>query len=402
MRAFSPSLRFPEFDQPWESTPFSQLLRRVSNPVQVAPGEVYREIGVRSHGKGLFHKRPVFGEALGNKRVFQVVPDALVLNIVFAWEQAVALTSDKEVEFIASHRFPMFLENEERSYLPFIKQLLLTPKGKILLEIASPGGAGRNKTLGQDAFLKLKPVVPKRDEQKKIADFVGAVAEKVSLLTEKKSAMEEYKRGVMQQLFSRALRFTRDDGSDFPDWKERKLGGLGGFAGGGTPDTNVLEYWKGKTAWVSSSDLAENRIKSLKIERRITEEAIRQSATQITPKGAVLIVTRVGIGKCAIAPEDVCTSQDFTNFIPNDGVPEFYAYWLCRNKRKLLSVAQGTSIKGVTTHDLKALTIMCPHPDEQRKIADFLSSIDAKIEAVSAQISEMETFKKGLLQKMFV
>ena len=223
MSASKHTLRFPEFAGAWKAKPFSDLLERISKPADISADNAYREIGVRSHGKGLFHKEIVTGKELGNKRVFHVVPNALVLNIVFAWEQAVAMTSEAEIGFIALHRFPMFLEKNGQSYLPFIKQMMLTPRGKGLLEIASPGGAGRNKTLGQDAFLKLKPVVPEREEQKKIAEFVDAVACKINLLVEKKSKLQDYKRGVMQRLFGRAMRFTREDGSDFPDWEERKL-----------------------------------------------------------------------------------------------------------------------------------------------------------------------------------
>lgn len=221
-----PELRFPGFKGEWQTKSVGRLLKRASDPVRVEPEETYREIGVRSHGRGVFHKAPVSGAELGDKRVFHVVPDALVLNIVFAWEQAVAMTSSDEQGFIASHRFPMFLENAGQSYLPFIRQLLLTPRGKMLLEIASPGGAGRNKTLGQDAFLKLKTRVPERDEQKRIADLLDVTSRKVALLTDKKTALEDYKRGLMQRLFSRELRFTREDGSAFPDWEEKKLSSI--------------------------------------------------------------------------------------------------------------------------------------------------------------------------------
>ena len=77
----------------WNLTPLGSVLERVSLPVDVDPTKEYREIGIRSHGKGIFHKPSVTGESLGEKRVFWVVPDTLVLNIVFAWEQAVAITS---------------------------------------------------------------------------------------------------------------------------------------------------------------------------------------------------------------------------------------------------------------------------------------------------------------------
>ena len=112
-----------------------------------------------------------------------------------------------------------------------------------------------------------------------------------------------------------ALRFRDAQGRPFPDWQVKRLGEVGHFTGGGTPDTNIASYWAGDIPWISSSDLSEENIQNLKITRWITQDAIKASATQVTPKGAILIVTRVGIGKCAIAPKDLCTSQDFTNFV---------------------------------------------------------------------------------------
>ena len=93
----------------WVTYKILDVLEPVSIPVNPKAGIEYQEIGIRSHGKGIFHKDVTDAETLGNKRVFEVVPNALVLNIVFAWEQAVAKTSEQEVGFIASHRFPQFL-----------------------------------------------------------------------------------------------------------------------------------------------------------------------------------------------------------------------------------------------------------------------------------------------------
>src|SRR5690554_4559616 len=97
----------------WKVLPLSMVLDRLNKPVSVNPTTSYREIGVRSHGKGLFHKNPVKGKQLGNKRVFHIEPNCLILNIVFAWEQAVAKTTNNEKGMIASHRFPMFRPKSE-------------------------------------------------------------------------------------------------------------------------------------------------------------------------------------------------------------------------------------------------------------------------------------------------
>ena len=127
-----PRLRFPEFQSTgvWRMRKVSSLLKRSISPVNVKSEEVYREIGIRSHGKGIFHKEPLLGKELGNKRVFHVEENAFVLNIVFAWEQAVAVTSAAERGMIASHRFPIYKPNECEANVDFIKYFFLTDNGK--------------------------------------------------------------------------------------------------------------------------------------------------------------------------------------------------------------------------------------------------------------------------------
>src|ERR1700722_10578485 len=126
-----------------------EVVERKAAPVMPETRGTYREIGIRSHGKGIFHKEPVTGATLGSKRVFEVIPNCLVFNIVFAWEGAVAVTSENERGMIASHRFPMFAARENVASVDFLCRFFQTKLGTALLGEASPGGAGRNRTLNQ-------------------------------------------------------------------------------------------------------------------------------------------------------------------------------------------------------------------------------------------------------------
>ena len=161
---FSQKIRFKDDDgsafPDWQTDRLDWFINRVNEPVDVEHDEKYREIGIRCHGKGIFHKVEKTGCELGGKRVFWVHPRALIINIVFAWERAVAVTSGNEKGFIASHRFPMFIPVEGRSDLDYLLYFFLSPKGEYLLNLASPGGAGRNKTLGQTEFARLKVHLP--------------------------------------------------------------------------------------------------------------------------------------------------------------------------------------------------------------------------------------------------
>jgi type I restriction enzyme, S subunit len=198
-----PCLRFPEFRDAgdWGSRKMGDLLEKVSQAVEVEKNRTYHEIGIRSHGKGIFHKAPVTGAAIGTKRVFRVVQDAFILNIIFAWEQAVAFTTKNEFGMIASHRFPMYLPRSNRCDVRFLTILFLTPTGKHLLGLASPGGAGRNRTLGQEEFEKLEVVVPEADEQARIADALLAADAVIAAETQKLTALKTHKKSLMQQLF---------------------------------------------------------------------------------------------------------------------------------------------------------------------------------------------------------
>ncbi len=201
----------------WYVHILGDCLSRVENPVEVKPNELYTQIGIRSHGKGLFYKEPVTGAALGNKSVFWIEPDCFIVNIVFAWEQAIGKTTQSEVGMIGSHRFPMYRPVNNRVDVDYLISYFLTKRGTDILEAASPGGAGRNKTLGQDRFLKSKIILPPIEEQRKIAAILTTQDKVIELKEKRLAEKQRQKKYLMQQLLTGKKRLPGFSG----EWKKR-------------------------------------------------------------------------------------------------------------------------------------------------------------------------------------
>lgn len=195
-----------EIPEDWDLKHISDITQRVKKPITPEPETLYREIGIRSHCKGIFHKEEVTGASLGNKSVFWIQPDCFVVNIVFAWEHAIAKTTEAEVAMIASHRFPMYKPKKGVLDLDYLLYYFKTARGKHLLGLASPGGAGRNKTLGQGEFAKLKIPVPSLAEQKRIVAVLSEADREIELLKQQIATLKEQKKGLMQKLLTGEIR----------------------------------------------------------------------------------------------------------------------------------------------------------------------------------------------------
>ena len=401
-----PKLRFKEFGGDWSKKRLDSFLERTSNPVNVIDTQNYVQIGIRSHGKGIFHKESVTGKEIGNKRVFWVVPNALVVNIVFAWERAIAVTSDKENGLIASHRFPMYLPKDGLSDVNFLRYMFITDKGQSYLELASPGGAGRNKTLGQSNFAELKIDLPIVEEQTKIASFLSNVDEKISQLTQKHELLSQYKQGMMQKLFSQQIRFIADDGSEFREWEEKALLELSEKAMYGM-NASATEY-DGKNKYLRITDICEKSHK-FKTDSLTSPNAELEEKYKLNLGDLLFARTGASVGKSYLySPNDGITyfagflirfslKQDKVNpyFIFLQTLTKDFDKWVATNSMR-------SGQPGINAEEYSSYIFKVPCLEEQIKIANFLSAIDQKIEVVAQQIEQAKTWKKGLLQQMFV
>lgn len=407
-----PKLRFKGFTEEWSKKRLDSFLERVSKPVDVVDDQEYVQIGIRSHGKGIFHKEAVTGKELGNKRVFWIVPNALVLNIVFAWERAIAVTSDKENGLIASHRFPMYLPKDGLSDVYFLRYMFITDKGQSYLELASPGGAGRNKTLGQSNFAELKIDLPDVEEQTKIAFFLSVVDEKISQLTQKHELLCQYKQGMMQKLFSQQIRFKADDGSEFGEWEDHKIFDLakdrslnnGVFndqnkVGTGYKLINVLDMY-------IKRDIDESKLSLLDLDKKEFEKNkvnygdIFFTRSSLVKEGIAFSNVYLGVSN------DITYDGHLIKLSPDLNMvePKFLNYCLkvAYVRKQLIQGGKTATMTTIGQQEVGNTLVKMPCLEEQTKIANFLSAIDQKIEVVAQQIEQVKQWKKGLLQQMFV
>lgn len=243
--------------------------------------------------------------------------------------------------------------------------------------------------------------VPSLPEQRKIADFLSAVDAVIAAQQAEVDAWEQRKKGVMQKLFSQEVRFKADDGSDFPEWEEKKLGDVCTQL-----NMTIDPQANGDDEFVEYSMPAYDNQRTAKV----VLGRDMSSARKIMPTPCVLI-NKLNVRKKRVwvieQPESnaVC-STEFVPLTSKTSDLRFLGYLTMTDgfTNYLLNCSSGSSNsqKRVAPNDLLNYVVKFPSPPEQSKIADCLSSIDDVIAKAKAELAKWQELKKGLLQQMFV
>jgi len=193
----------------WKMKLLEDVLIPISRPVD-KPSSPFLALGIRSHGKGTFLKHDFEPGKIEMDTLFIVRENDLIVNITFAWEQAIAIAGKKDDGALVSHRFPTFTFNPDNAVMNFFRHFILQTKFKYLLDLISPGGAGRNRVLSKKDFLKLEVKIPSIKEQTAIARVLQAADKEIQLLKTKTEKLSEQKKGMMQILLTGKKRLKID------------------------------------------------------------------------------------------------------------------------------------------------------------------------------------------------
>lgn len=202
--------RLKEFDsEKWKIRLLEDVLIPVSRPVD-KPTTEFLALGIRSHGKGTFLKPDFEPGKIMMETLYVVKENDLIVNITFAWEGAIAIVKKGDDGALVSHRFPTFNFNPKTGIVDYFRHLILQPRFRYLLDLISPGGAGRNRVLSKKDFLKLEVKIPTIEEQTAIAQVLQAADKEITLLKAKTEKLQEQKKGMMQVLLTGKKRLKID------------------------------------------------------------------------------------------------------------------------------------------------------------------------------------------------
>jgi len=189
------------------------------------------------------------------------------------------------------------------------------------------------------------------------------------------------------------------DVGELPEgWTLTTVGEVFQIVGGGTPSTKVPEFWKGDIPWITSADIL--GIKKIVPRRNINQNAIKNSAANLVPKGSIIIVTRVNLGRIALSKIPISFSQDCHALIPKtDAVdPEFALYYLSQVVQSLKSQSRGTTISGVTVNVVSSLPFLFPPLAEQQRIVARVEALLMHVNAARDRLSRMPLIMKRFRQ----
>ena len=404
-----PKLRFPEFSGEWDEYKLGKITQKVGSGSTPKGGrEVYQNTGIPfirsqnvNHNKLICNDLTYIPETTHEKmKGSKVLPSDILLNITGASIGRSCVVPSTFLEGNVNQH--VCIIRTIKGFQPkFIQSILSSYNGQKLIMQSQAGGGREGLNFENVRGFKLQ--LPKELEQQKIAEFLSAVDERVDGLRRKKELLEHYKKGVMQKIFSQEIRFTRPDGSAFPDWKEKKLSEIGYFYyGKGAPKSTVSD--DGKTPCVRYGELystyAEN-IKTIKSKTTANPSSLKLS------KGGEVLVPRVGetaidFCMCSYLPFSGVAIGEMISVFNTEENGLFYSYYFNTLKATFARYVEGGSVSNLYFRYLEPLKIQTPQTEEQELIADFLTSVDEKIEAVAGQLEQAQTFKKGLLQQMFV
>lgn len=269
-------------------------------------------------------------------------------------------------------------------------------------------GSGQPLVTGTMLYnLELK--VPSLPEQQKIADFLTTYDTMINTQKKRVEAMKTRKKGLLQKIFSQEIRFRDDDGKEFPEWEEKKLGTIANFISGLSFNKNEVSNNKEDTLVIRSSNILEN----YRIDYKNDLQFVTKAATdeQFLKANDIVICLANGsdrlVGKSAYFDGNYLgkiTVGAFCGILRTSNPVCKYLIQTWKYKRDISKFKQGGNgaLANLYGKDILKLNAFVPSLPEQHKIADFLTAVDHQIEVEEKRLETMKNIKKGLLQQMFI
>ena len=403
-----PKLRFGEFADEWDIKLINDITSKVGSGSTPSGGsQVYTDKGILfirsqniNNDQLIFDDTTYISQSIHDKMKGSTVQaNDVLLNITGASigrscvvpENFIVGNVNQHVSIIR------FIDG----YVPrFYQKYLSSERGQKHISSLQVG-SGR-EGLNFQAIRKIAIPSPDMNEQQKIADFLSAVDDKITALTAQKSALTQYKQGMMQRIFSQTLRFKDDNGADYPDWEETLLETVvivqGGYAFKSERFSNLH---RNKVIRIGDID------KNINLKQFSGVYTSEQPAEKFIVKLNDFLMALSGatfgkIGK--VVDDDIAyINQRVATFRTQECKPFIYQLFLTENFTNYIqSIPSSSAQPNISPSDIGKFLFMLPGKREQTQIAQFLTELDDKFNAVDAQIQSAKQWKQGLLQQLFV
>ena len=349
----------------WEQRKLAELVTRYEDPVET-PHDGYIRLGIRSHAKGTFHEYVEPGHELETAQMHRVAANKLIFNITFAWEHAVAVTTEDDAGKLVSHRFPQF-SLSELLRPEFLKYVILDEGFHHKLYLASHGGAGRNRVLKVDEALDYPIFFPSVEEQHKIGEFLNQLND---LITLHQSKAESWK--------------NKENQLSTISWEQRKLGELGKTRSGiGFPDAEQggkegVPFYK-----VSDMNNVGNEHEMVAANNHVTREQIARKGWKPIDEVPAIFFAKVGAA-VLLNRKRLCRfpflldNNTMAYSIDGSALDADFAITLF-DTIDLTSLVQVGALPSYNSGDVENIDAVIPEMSEQRKIGAYFKRIDSLI-----------------------
>lgn len=398
-----PNIRFQEFNDEWKVQSFGTYIKEcnelTSDKVKYPLYSLTIEEGVVPKPERYEREHLITKEGDSYKIV---PPNAFVYNPMNLRFGALKVNHE-EFPVCVSGYYDVFHIGDEET-LKFWENYLLTDRMLNYYYSIATGSLIEKLRVHFSQFVNIKKPLPSLAEQKKMSSLFKNVDDVISVIESEVALWEEKKKGVMQKIFSQKVRFRKEDGSDYPEWKNGKLSDLCTYYQGLT--YSPLDVSDEGVIVLRSSNIQSNVIcydDIVRVNLEIKEDLLVR-------ENDILICARNGskqlVGKTAIIKEkDLgCSWGAFMMIIRSKQANNFVYQYLKTElfKKEMFKDISTATISQITKGMLDGCSLFYPCPDEQKKIAELLSAMDEIIQLKKQKLKIWKNIKKGLLQQMFV
>lgn len=406
-----PEVRFPEFKDPWEHKRLSELLseaKKLNIDLKYDKDEVLSVSGEMGIVNQIEHLgRSYAGESVHNYGVVEV-GDIVYTKSPLKANPFGIIKLNKGKAGIVSTLYAVYKVKEKNAVGEFLDYYfsLDTNTNRYLRPLVKKG-AKNDMKINNAYVLHDRVYTPTTAEQKRIASFFDVLDKRIAQLKKKKALLEDYKKGVMQKIFSQELRFKDENGKEFPKWNIDILGNLTVILRCGIASTPT--YVEKGIPFLSSQNVTSEGEISLHKYNYVSQDYYNFLSKKHKLNKGDILYSRVGAsyGNAAIFPfdGDYGVYVSLTHIRPNEKLNNYFLKNLLNSDvgkmQAKMGVFQGGGVPNLNVKVVEKFKIEFPSLPEQIKIANFLSAIDKKINHCQTQIEQTKEYKKGLIQQMF-